>query len=100
MQNGEVMGAGIDAHLTFEILHYIQKDIVDIRAVMELDFDGIEVAKRIRDVELTIGNTINILRRGLDSCLDVILLLCRGRLGRGYDGCGRRNARGVDGGIR
>lgn len=63
-------------HLTLEVFHNIQKNIVNIRAVMELDFDGIEVAKRIRDIELTIGNAIHTLRRRLGSWLDVILPFC------------------------
>jgi hypothetical protein len=80
-------------HLAFEVLHDVQEDIVNIRTVMELNFDSIEVAKCVRDIELTIGSCVQILRHGLGSCLDVILLLCRGRLGRGYDGRGCRNAR-------
>ena len=70
------MWTRIDVHLTLEVLHNIQKDIVDIRAVMELDFDGVEVAERIRHIELTIGSTIHILRHGLESWLDVILSFC------------------------
>ena len=70
------MWARIDVHLTLEVFHYIQKNIVNIRAVMELDFDGIEVAKRIRDIELTIGNAINVLRRKLGNWVDVILPFC------------------------
>ena len=63
----QVMWTRIDVHLTLEVLHNIQKYIVNIRAVIELDFDGVEVAKRIRDIELTIGNAIHILRRRLGS---------------------------------
>jgi hypothetical protein len=70
------MWTRIDVHLTPEVLHNIQKDIVDIRAVMELDFDGVEVAKRIRDIEQRIGNSIHVLRRKLRSWLDVILPFC------------------------
>ena len=72
------MWTRIDVHLTLEVLHNIQKDIVNVRAVMELDFDGVEVAKCIRDIELTIGNAnaIHILRRRLGSWLDVILPFC------------------------
>jgi hypothetical protein len=70
------MWTRIDVHLTLEVFHNIQKNIVNIRAVMELDFDGIEVAKRIRDIELTIGNAIHTLRRRLGSWLDVILPFC------------------------
>jgi hypothetical protein len=66
----------IDVHLAPEVLHNIQKDIVNIRAVMELDFDGVEVAKRILDIELTISNAIHVLRRRLESWLDVILRFC------------------------
>jgi hypothetical protein len=43
---------------------------------MEFDFDGVEVAKRIRDIELTIGNAIHILRRKLGSWLEVVLRFC------------------------
>lgn len=50
----------MDVRLTLKVLHNIQKDIVNIRAVMELDFDGVEVAKCIRDIELTIGSAIHI----------------------------------------
>jgi two-component SAPR family response regulator len=70
------MWTRIDVHLTLEVLHNIQKDIVNIRAVMELDFDGVEVAKRIRDIEQRIGNAIHVLRRRLGSWLDVILPFC------------------------
>jgi hypothetical protein len=70
------MWTRIDVHLTLEVLHNIQKDIVNIRAVMELDFDGVEVAKRIRDIELTIGKAIHALRRNLGSWLDVVLPFC------------------------
>jgi hypothetical protein len=70
------MWTRIDVHLTPEVLHNIQKDIVDIRAVMELDFDGVEVAKRIRDIEQRSGNSIHVLRRKLGSWLDVILPFC------------------------
>lgn len=94
------MWTRINLHLTLEVLHDIQEDVVDIGAVMELDFDGIEVAKRVRDIELTIGSTVRILRHGLRSCVDVILPLCRGRLGQGYDGCGSRNAGAVRRGER
>jgi len=89
----------MDLHLTLEVFHNVQEDIVDIRAVMELDFDGIEVAKRVRDIKLTIGSTVQTLRHGLEGRLDVILLLCRGRLG-GYDGCGCQNARTVSGEVQ
>ncbi len=70
------MWTRIYVRLTLEILHNIQEDIVDIRAVMKLDFDSIEVAKRIRDIELTIGNAIHILQHRLGSWLDVILSFC------------------------
>jgi hypothetical protein len=42
---------------------------------MELDFDGIEVAKRVRDIQLTISND-QILEHGLGRYFDVILLFC------------------------
>jgi hypothetical protein len=67
----------IHVHLTFEVLHNVQEDIVNIRPVMKLDFDGIQVAKCIRDIELTISSCAQTLRHGLGSCLDVIWLLCR-----------------------
>ena len=62
---------------------------------MKLDFDGIEIAERVCDIELTIGGTVQILRHGLGNCLDAILPLCRRNLGRGYNGCGCRNAGAV-----
>jgi hypothetical protein len=70
------MWTRIDVRLALEVLHNIQKNIVNIRAVIELDFDRVEVAKRIRDIELTIGSAIHILQRGLGSWLDVILPFC------------------------
>ena len=70
------MWTRIDVHLSLEVSHNIQKDIVNIRAVVELDFDGVEVAKRVRDIELMIGSAIHILRRRLGSWLDVILPFC------------------------
>jgi len=70
------MWTRIDVRLALEVLHNIQKDIVNIRAVMELDFDGVEVAKRIRDIELTIDSAIHVLQCRLGSWLDVILLFC------------------------
>lgn len=70
------MWTRIDVHLTLEVLHDIQKDIVNIGAVIKLDFNGVEVAKRIGDIELTIGGAIHILRRRLGSRLDVILPFC------------------------
>jgi hypothetical protein len=33
---------------------------------MELDLDSIEVAKRVRDIQLMIGNSVQILRHGLE----------------------------------
>ena len=75
-KRGQVMWWGIDVHLALEVLHNIQKDIVNIGAVMELDFDGVEVAKRICDIELTIDSAINTLLRRLGSWLDVILPFC------------------------
>ena len=33
--------------------------IVDIRPLMELDLDGIEVAKCIRDIELAVNATVH-----------------------------------------
>jgi hypothetical protein len=47
--------------LDSEVLHNIQEDVVNINALVELDFDNVEVAKRIRDIELMIGNAIHIL---------------------------------------
>lgn len=93
------MWARVDVRLALEVLHNIQKNIVNIRAVIELDFYCVEVAKRIRDIKLTISSAIHILQRRQRSWLDVILPFCRGRLAWGYDGCGRRNARSVSGGI-
>ena len=70
------MWTRIDVHLTLDVRRNIQKDIVNIRAVIELDFDGVEVAKCIRDIEWTIGNSIHALRRRLGSWLNVILPFC------------------------
>jgi hypothetical protein len=93
----------IDLHLALEVLHDIQKNVVDIRAFMKLDLDGIEVAKRVRNIELTVYATVQTLRRGLSCRLQVILPLCIGRLQRSYYGCGCRDAgsisRGVQGGC-
>lgn len=86
-----------DLHLTLEVLHYIQKHIIDIRSVVELNLDSIEIAKRIGDIELTIGSTILILWHGLGGHLYVNLLLRREGLWGGYRGRGCWGARPVNG---
>jgi len=40
----------MDSHLALKVLHDVQENIVDIRPLMELDLDGIEVAKCICDI--------------------------------------------------
>jgi hypothetical protein len=40
----------MDSHLALKVLHDVQENIVDIRPQMELDLDGIGVAKCIRDI--------------------------------------------------
>jgi hypothetical protein len=40
----------MDSHLALKVLHDVQENIVDIRPLMELDLDSIEVAKCIHDI--------------------------------------------------
>jgi hypothetical protein len=90
----------MDSHLALKVLHNVQENIVDIRPLMELDLDGIEVAKCIRDIELAVNATVQTLRRRLRSRLQAILFLCRGRFWRSYHGCGCRDGRSISGGMR
>src|SRR6266850_2077888 len=90
----------IDLHLALEVLHDVQENVVDIRAFMKLDLDGIEVAKRVRNIELTVDATVQILRRELSCRLQLILPLCRGRVRRSYYGCGCRDAGSISRGVR
>lgn len=59
--------------MTFEVLHSLQENVVDVGAVTKLKFGGIEIAKSVRgDIEPTIGSTVHILWNGTESCLDVV----------------------------
>lgn len=39
-----------NSHLTLKILHNIQKAIVHVRFILELDLDSVEVAQRVSNV--------------------------------------------------
>jgi hypothetical protein len=75
-QNGEwIIWMRMDSHLALKVLHDVQENIVDIRPLMELDLDGIEVAKCIRDIELAVNATVQTLQWRLRSHLRVMLFL-------------------------
>jgi hypothetical protein len=40
-----------DVHLALKVLHYIQKVVVHVRFVMELDLDRVQVAQRVSHIQ-------------------------------------------------
>ena len=75
------------SHLTLKIFHNIQENVIHIRPVMELDLHGIQVAKSVSHVELTVRRAVLILWSGLGGIWVGLLLYCKQWL---WYGCCRR----------
>lgn len=78
---------GEDAHLALKVLHYIQKVVVHVRFVMELQLDRVQVAQRVRHIQRPIiAVAVALSRVGSSDCWDSIAINVLRRNGLGLGG--------------